>query len=191
MIAKSLLSLLAVLAIALPYSPADATLAFSLTGTGSLATVPLSPTLQHETITVTFAPTPSIDLDEGILEADFDLTRLPDILAGLSNTVFALTSSSGNGISGVYHLTTTNFVTPLDEIISGMFQVTSGLGLYSGMVGSGTFSGETRYDDLTLATGDVTFAIDGTLQVPEPSALGLFAAGAILLATLRQRRLRS
>jgi hypothetical protein len=191
MIAKSLLSLLAALAIALLYSPADAIPAFTLTGTGSLTTIQLTPTFQHETITVDFAPTPTIDLDKGVLQADFDLTKLPDIIAGLSNTVFAVTSASGNAISGVYDLTTTNFVTPLDEFITGVFQVTSASGLYSGMTGSGTFSGETKYDDLTLATGGVTFLIEGTLQVPEPSTLVLFASGALILATLGRRRMRS
>jgi hypothetical protein len=185
---KFLLISLAALATALVHSPADAALIFELNGTGTLATVPLSATVQHETITVNFLPTASIDLNTGVLEADFDVTALPNIISGLSNEHFALTSTSGNGLFGDYQLDTTVFSTPLEETVTGTFLVTSDTGLYSGMVGSGTFTGTTIYDNLTLATGTVTFVIDGALDVPEPSTLGPIATVTLGLAILRQRR---
>ena len=63
------------LAAALPLAPAQAGGIFDAHGTGSTVTVPVSPTILHQTIDMSFTTAAGFQPDAGVLTAFIDTTK--------------------------------------------------------------------------------------------------------------------
>jgi len=124
----------------------------------------------HSTSTIDFSKPPAVTISGGMLSETF--TQMP-----FQGTLFGTTSGSGaaNG-----HGTAT---------FMAEFVITGGTGYFAGATGEATLTGTITIKSSTTAS--VTGSYVGTLSIPEPSTLALFApavaVGAVVVVRGRRR----
>jgi hypothetical protein len=170
-------------------NPARADIAFSANGPGTVAIVPDATiaTALDESFQLSITTVTGPELDSVTLTDKIDTTAT-SVETVLFDTNFLLTGPGGNAIFGTYYLTSDVFSDPVDETFAGVFDVSGGNGAYAYAYGSGTFTGTNVWADPTESSGATEMSFNGTLQVPEPSGLSLFALAIGGLAFCRMRR---